>query len=66
MIPRVRISQTSEIIHSAWGMAVQHGVHAEFVPTGEHLVSTDDYSPEGYRFIADPELVRMSLPTTRH
>lgn len=66
MISKIRVSQASEIIPSAWGLAVQLGHHAIFFPTGKHLLSTVDSSLEGFRFIADPELARMSSPTARH
>lgn len=66
MISKIRVSQASEIIPSAWGLAVQLGLHAKFFPTGKHKLSTVDSPLEGFKFIADPELAGMSLPTTRH
>lgn len=66
MISKIRVSQASEIIPSAWGLTVQLGFHVKFFPTGKYLLSTVDSSLEGFRFIADPELARMFLPTTRH
>lgn len=66
MISKIRVSQASEIIPSAWGLTVQLGFHVKFFPTGKHLLSTVDSSLEGFRFIVDPELARMFLSTTRH
>lgn len=52
MISKIRVSQASEIIPSAWGLTVQLGFHVKFFPTGKHLLSTVDSSLEGFRFIA--------------